>query len=229
MPLPIQVGSVTQALQRAFGFKGRYTPMLDEVIVPVWIVQDPAPAVVTRLASCSPHIAQSSSVTFLHLILWNPPASGVLGVVNAVNIQVYGDGGVFLLKPHEINVHLTVTDVPPSPSGVFFPGVFRDARFGGVPAALTGIADRDALANTSPLIATFQWQVGPGGGREQSVKGESTDPRQPLAVLTPGSFLEVTNELIGVDTDNEPEIRVIYQWLEVPITELGPLGGIPGT
>jgi len=229
MPLPIQVGSVTQALQRAFGFKGRYTPLLDEVIVPVWVVQDPAPAVVTRLCSSAPQIDNAGAANFSHVILHNPAGSGVLGVVNGINLQVTGDGGVTLLKPQLINFHLTITDVPPNPAGFKFAGVFRDTRLGSVPSILEGIADRDAIPATSPIVASFNFAVGPGGALPVVFKGESTDPRQPLLVLAPGSFIQATNAVAPQPGDNEPAIRVIYQWLEVPITEQAPLGGIPGT
>jgi len=229
VPLPIQVGSVTQALQRAFGFKGRYTPMLDEVIVPVWVVQDPAPAVITRLYSCAPNIAMSGADNFVHVILSNPAGSGVLGVVNSVDLQVTGDGGVALTKPTPIDLHIRITDDPPSATGFKFPGTFRDTRLGPAPSILEGIADRDLVPNPGPVLATFLFPAGVAGLLPITFKGESTDPRQPLVVLAPGSYLEATNQDQGSGGAVEPEIRATFQWLEVPITEQAPSGGIPGT
>jgi len=218
---------VTQALQRAFGFKGRYTPMLDEVIVPVYVVQDPAPAVLTRLAAASVSQAASTNIgDFQHVRLWNPPDSGVLGVVNLVRVQVSDNFDDVTTKPHTILAALENTNV--TPAGSVAVAVFRDTRFKSQVPALEIIADIDQSITTAEVFAQILFPGGFQGQPAQTIKVDSADPRQPLVLLEPGSFMEVSTGLAG-GAEPEPRLRVNMQWLEVPITEQSPFGGIPGT
>jgi len=227
MPLPIQVGSVTQALQRAFGFKGRYTPMLDEVIVPVYVVQDPAPAVVTRIAAGTVTVPEPGDGEFVHVSLWNPPTSGVLAVVNSVFVQVSDAVDGTTSDPHTFIGKIKAA--PVQPGGAETDSDFRDARLLGNEPALSMFGDLSVLGPAGPSIAQILFPSGATGSQPQLLKTQSSDPRQPLAVLAPGSLLELVNLKAGLAADLEPKTRASFQWLEIPITEQSPLGGLPGT
>jgi len=216
---------VTQALQRAFGFKGKYTPLLDEVIVPVYVVQDPAPAVVTRLVGAFDDLSQGGGSEQQHVRLWNPVGSGVLGVLNFVRLQVTDEIEAVTTKPHIMRAKIVITDV--EPTGAPSPGTFRDSRLGSQPSILEVRSDRDLITTPPPFFAEIVFMTGIVGAPTQSLDVESSDPRQPLVVLQPGSFLEITTR--DSTTPTEPVIRTNWQWLEVPITEQFPPGGLPGT
>jgi len=87
MPKQLNNGRVTQSLQSAFNFKGRYIPMLDEVIVPVYQIADPVPSEPAlsyglRTILTPPIFAGG----FSRIRYRNPPGSGVLMVVTGVSI-----------------------------------------------------------------------------------------------------------------------------------------------
>jgi len=57
-----------------------------------------------------------------------------------------------------------------------------------------------------------------------SWEAQSSDPRQPLMVLRPG-----TGVAIQVTAPGQPDFTmdINYQWLEIPITQVDPAAGIP--
>jgi len=233
VPKSIQIGSVTQALQRAFGFKGRYTPMLDEVIVPVWVVQDPAPAVKTRLAmgvSDRASLGAGTTPDHVHSFLWNPPESGVMAVVNSVRLQLSLGDDKAIIDAFEMIGKIVVTDT--RPSGTPVPGVFRDTRLSGTPS-LELLTLVDQVPPATPHIAEFLFIGGLVGAPAQDLFVQSSDPRQPLVMLAPGAYLETANFNPTDDSQTGPvallRVRTNWQWLEVPITEQDPVGGLPGT
>lgn len=229
MPKKIQVGSVTAALQRAFGFKGRYVPLLDEIIVPVYVVQDPAPAVRTRLVAASRSSNPTAIDQFGHTSLWNPPGSGVLGVVSFIQLQVTLEDDTPTGKPWTVRGFLVNSQTPPA--GSVSAGRFRDTRY---PDSKTGLEVRavfDTNATSGNFFAQVLFPGGIAGGLPQVLRAESNDPRQPLVVLAPGSYLEANTpeNSVGAPAAFEPKLRVNFQWLEIPITEIDPFGGLPGT
>jgi len=208
MPLPIQIGSVTQALQRAFGFKGRYTPMLDEIIVPVYVIADPSPAQITRLAAGFNNQSQVA-LQFVFIMLFNPEGSGIL--INVTSVVASAD----------LKTDLTVSlfdDV----SGVSLDGstAWRDRRNAGRPSGLVGRSNSET-AVVGESVARIQVD----GTLAQTAAWEASaaDPRQPLIVLDEGKGL-IVQDTLGTDI---PVINVNYRWLEVPITEQRPPGGLP--
>jgi len=210
MPLPIQIGSVTQALQRAFGFKGRYTPMLDEVIVPVYVISDPAPAQVTRLAAGFNTVNMpSNEIGFVQL--FNPPGSGV--ILNVTSVVVLADA--------KDSVAIALFD---DTTGTTFDGSehFRDTRVPGPPAGQIGqnatlvsfVGNRLAIVQVDGTLAqTASWET------------QSADPRQPLVVLDEGKGLIA--QVATAPTVNSILLSGNFRWLEIPITEQRPAGGLP--
>jgi len=210
VPLPIQVGSVTQALQRAFGFKGRYTPMLDEVIVPVYMVSDPSPAGQTRICAgtfqaVAPNVSDLPAVQ-----LFNPAGSGV--IVNATTVIVSA------IQKQEMVI--AYFDTPLATEG--FDVRFRDRRITGLPSAKL-FREVDLLASIGGIVAVLQ--VDGTLAQTAAWVGDTQDPRQPLTVLAPGQGLIVqTSSGVLAVSDN---VRVNWRWLEIPITEQQPPGGLP--
>jgi len=210
MPLPIQVGSVTQALQRAFGFKGRYTPLLDEVIVPVYVISDPAPASVTRL--CAGNAQISTKLNFQAFVtLFNPVGSGIIIYVSSV----------VALASIKFTLRLAFFDDETSTS---FDGTraFRDRRNRGLPSGVIG-RNNDVAGDAGERVALIQ--VDGALTQTASWETQTADPRQPLAVLGEGNGLIVQDN--DPNTPADEEIFANFRWLEIPITEQRPAGGLP--
>ena len=211
MPKQLNNGKITEALQRAFGFKGRYIPMLDEVIVPVYNIADPSPANVTKLGAATTAVGGGLMPELTWTGLFNPPRSGViLNVTSAVvtttdaksevDIRLVGDIG----GANRGNVH------------------FRDRRNIGLPSAQTR-RDSAALALVGDLVAVVQID----GALSQTASWETStgDPRQPLAVLREGTGLVVQNPS---DLVTGISLRANFRFLEIPISQVNPAAGIPG-
>jgi len=209
MPKQLNNGAITQALQRAFGFKGRYIPMLDEVIVPVYNIADPSPAQQTRL--CAATIASAHTVPFFTTLqLFNPAGSGnVVNVSNVVasadakailDIKFFDGGDAFIQRP---DIH------------------FRDRRFRGEPSTIIRRDDTSASA-FGDLVA----QVDVDGVLAQTASWDAAagDARQPLAVLDEGQGLivQVNDELGTIAL-----MRANFRFIEIPKSETNPSGGLP--
>jgi len=207
MPVKIQIGAVTQALQRAFGFKGRYTPLLDEMIVPVYVIADPSPAQVTRLAGGTSETLANSNDQVLQL--FNPPGSGT--VINLTNAIVLGDV--------KFAFHIALLDFPVP--NVSAPSFFRDTRNVGTPVGLL-LSETNQVGLIGDRLATGQVD----GAFSQSAAWEASasDPRQPLVVLEPGKGVIV--QLINIGAPALMDVS--WRWLELPASETNPFGGLPG-
>jgi len=216
MPKQLNNGAVTQALQRAFGFKGRYIPMLDEVIVPVYIIADPSPAGVTRLAAgtASAIVALGNTTNLPFVQLFNPVDSGV--VINVTSVAVLSDVKETML--------VSMFDgVAPDDDGNI---AFRDRRNTGVPA---GQVRADSVTGGLAVLGTFVAVLEVDGALSQTAAWESqaSDPRQPLVVLGEGQSVAVQGQTPATGGANSPSVRVNFRWLEIPQTEVRPAGGLP--
>jgi len=58
-------------------------------------------------------------------------------------------------------------------------------------------------------------------------QAEGADPRQPLAVLGPGDGLLVQEVLESPPISGDKNLTANFRWIEIPITEQSPEGGIP--
>jgi len=212
MPKQLNTGRVTQALQRAFGFKGRYIPMLDEVIVPVYVIADPSPAELTRIAAGTVVAITPVSAEFPVVQLLNPAGSGV--IANLTTAVCSSDVKV------ELNVSFfdtPLTDVSATPPR------FRDRRIGGSPACQLRFDATTLSPNLTGIVAVLQVD----GALSQTAAWIATtsDPRQPLTVLGPGQGVVVQFATAAGGTPEQ--VRTNFRWLEIPIDQIAPIGGIP--
>jgi len=210
MPLPIQVGSVTQALQRAFGFKGRFTPLLDEVIVPVYVISDPTPAQVTRLVAASVSVLESITVGDISFVqLLNPAESGIL-----INLTSAVASGTIKFR--------VIVELFDTPGAAESPAFFRDTRNLGSPSGQLRF-DSQTTGFVGDIIAVLE--VDGALTQTASWQTDAADPRQPLVVLKPGKGVIFQMDLPG--GASVEELRVNLRWLEVPIWDIGPEAGLP--
>jgi len=211
MPLPIQVGQVTQALQRAFGFKGRYTPMLDEVIVPVYVIADPSPAGLTALAIGTGFtVLGAAPGTFAVVFLHNPEGSGVL--LNVTAAHVIGS----------IKLRLQVRFAAQPGATRILDVQFRDRRNRGEPSGQIYRDDtRGSLLGDLVAVLTVDGVL----SQTASWVTSESDPRQPLVVLEPGQTVVIQNAESSAATSDG--FTVNWRWLEIPLTEVNPPGGLP--
>jgi len=209
VPKQLNNGQITQALQRAFGFKGRYIPMLDEVIVPVYVISDPAPAALTRLVAGTIIADNSAEGSFETVQLFNPTGSGIVSVVSNWT-------GLSNIKQ---KLNISFFDSPLSVTPILT-SAFRDRRVAGSPAS--ELLRGDQLTAVGQLIAVLEVD----GSLAQTAAWEAAagDPRQPLVVLGEGQGVVMQSDE-GAGTTNE--IVANMRWLEIPITELSPEGGLP--
>jgi len=214
MPKQLNAGQVTQALQRAFGFKGRYEPMLDEVIVPVYVISDPSPAQVTRLAGGTVFNSQTAVTSEGNFSqLFNPARSGVL--VNVTSGTILGD------VKAEMAIRLGGLSDTPAPTLLSPGSIFRDRRNSGNPLAQIRRDDTGAGLSSGDILAKLV--VDGALTQTASWVAEAADPRQPLAVLAPGQGVTVQ----PIDQGLTIIFNVNFKWLEVPITQVNPAAGIP--
>jgi len=209
MPKAINNGNVTNSLLKAFQFKGRYIPMLDEVIVPVYQIADPVPAapgLVFGGSIFADGVVATEAPVFR---LRNPPNSGVLLSVSAVSTG-YAE---IAIGPTKAN--LVVAEIQ------FSPGILGDAS--GVPIARDTrnlVQSRASLTslNTVPTSAAatslVKFTVKTSGERLELEGGAVVGVRQPLVVLQPNTALDIRY------TVGDGLFAVVnYSWLEVPIID----------
>jgi len=226
MPKQLNNGKITEGLQRAFGFKGRYQPMLDEVIVPVYSIDDPAPAAPQRIVfgvRTAESVTEAAGRVF-DVGAANPRGSGNLLILNQLRIQIRGDkpGGPSTAGIIPLALKLTETgilgaDLTPN-------STFRDRRIDGEPTTFLEARVVGGPAGSATIAELF---VAFDTGLSATVGIEAVDLASPLAVLRPGSslFVELDRLGSGLDATAPAALTVTALWIEVPITFVGPLSG----
>jgi len=212
MPKQLNNGKITEAMQRAFGFKGRYNPQLDEIIVPVYQIADPVPADPGRTYGATlrtPTQVQSSGV---RVRLSNPLGSGVNMSISGISVgarieAIPGPTKTFDVGFFPLEEADPLTDVGPLP-------VARDQRNTIKSAAFT------SSTPSAPPSQDFLFEAIIRGQTEMQelTDGAAVGVRQPLVVLPPGWSLDSTSfdPAGGADADDIP-ILTNGAWLEVAI------------
>jgi len=209
VPKAINNGNVTNSLLKAFNFKGRYTPMLDDVIVPVYQIADPVPAAPGNTFGGSIFADVVPLLEAPIFRLRNPPNSGVLMSVSQASTG-YGETPVGQTK-----ANLVVVEVQQNP------GILAGAS--GVPIARdtrNNVQSRASLTSTTavpaPATATslVKFAVKTDGVILELVMGSAIGARQPLVVLEPNTALDIRftiAEALGAIAN--------FSWLEVPVID----------
>jgi len=219
MPKQLNNGRVTAALQRAFDFKGRYIPMLDEVIVPVYAIEDPTPA--------APQLTYASVVVvpggpgvgdFAFAKIKNLEKSGGDFVLTEATVGSFVDDAVGPPTNNVIAVEVRIALSLGSTFPTIHPSVARDSR-NNIPSkseissgSATAVADGlGALA--FPLVITDQVSA-------QIVSSGISPDRQPAVVLKPGtalSFLAAGKNAEGTAGTPGAPMLISLNWFERPI------------
>jgi len=224
MPKQLNNGRVTSALQAAFGFKGRYIPMLDEVIVPVYQISDPVPAEPARTYA-SRMIAAPAGVpnNFATITLSNPATSGTLLVISSIGVSV-NISDIGIIPPDETPT-MGVTAQLLESAGIgpqIAEAVARDKRnslpsVGTVSASTTGsVADLLSGVIASMIVSSTELT-------ETVVGGGGTQPRQPPTVLTPGTSMRLVQS--GTALNQEVEdfgFTASIAWQEIGLSTQTP-------
>jgi len=234
MPKQIQTGKVSEALQRAFGFKGKYSVMLDEVVVPVYQIADPVPADPQRI--CFGHVkVPSLPSTVTDSPAWamhNPGGSGILVVISGVSVNAINEAAAPAAPSIPVQFRI-IPDGEMTNDGNKF---FRDQRL---------VGDQQGPQGAPKPIATLTFlTLGLGfWAPEQSfavvpvrvdetliemVSASGIAPRQPLLILTEGRTLQcqLGKAFDPTDTNNVGLVGNL-SWFEVGAQQTGPVGGLP--
>jgi len=204
MPKQLNNGRVTSALQAAFGFKGRFIPMLDEVIVPVYQISDPVPAEPSRIFASRLEVDPAGLINnFATITISNPATSGALLVLSNVLVGItISDLGTLpggqdpsmgvtaqLLDSAGIGPQVAEAVARDKRNPIPSVGTVSGSTTGAAASGLSGVIGSAILASAS-LAET----VSGGGG---------TQPRQPPTVLTPGTSLRLVQSGTGAVGDIE--------------------------
>jgi len=214
MPKQLNNGRVTQSLQSAFGFKGRYIPMLDEVIVPVYQIADPVPA--EPSLTYAGRFFFDISVTdgdFPRLRFRNPPGSGVLMQLSGVSIGAIKGAGA------SQEAEMTGFIVPEAVSSIDFPTLLtatkRDTRNVQESRLVISTGLSNQAAGTTPDTLGTALVITEAGFTELTT-GPGNFPRQPPTVIGPGFSLDMLGS--GPDSEgiNALSFLANVAWAEVP-------------
>jgi len=230
MPKQLNNGKVTQALQRTFGFKGRYNPMLDEVIVPVYQISDPQPAAPQRLAIGSIEQDAPGVGTAISPQFFNPVGSGIIASVTGVQIGASKDTGPGISVPYGVQFMEENLLYLAGPDVLIKRTFFRDQRQSPqTTAGKLALCTLRSNRNLGSIVASNVFAraiIQTGNNFAEMVPATGGEVRQPVLVLQPGrGFIVRTQDATLANAVTVFAMNV--QWLEVPILQDDPPGGSP--
>jgi len=210
MPKQLNNGKITEALQRAFGFKGRYIPMLDEVVVPVYQIADPIPADPAPTYASSILVAKNG-LESVRIRFRNNIGSGITVQITSLSIGIFEElpGAKPVLRP-------VIFIEEPGTNATDFSTVAvlqnRDTRET-LPSriSLTGQTFVPGVDRTIGVIA--RTIVNPDSTLAEVVSAPGQETRQPLVVLEEGFSVGIRNE--GSAAIDLPFLAN-FSWLELP-------------
>lgn len=211
MPVTLNNAAVTRALQRVFGFKGRFNPVLDEVVVPVYSLTDSTPQAPQPNAGGQVISPPAGAGSIPVNILLNPAGSGLTVTVEAVSAGIANGGPLVGTAPEVIFAFIQDT---PAAALTLGGARWRDDRFraqvDGEPIAQVGTFTRP-----SPVTPTAMLFAGVLLSTDASrALAQASLERQPIAVLPEGKGLAITFRDIDADTATY-ELMTNYVWREV--------------
>jgi len=223
MPKQLNNGRITLALQKVFGFKGRYIPMLDEVIVPVYQIEDPMPSqpFATGLGTQELPEAQGAAGTVNQINFTNPKGSGVNIILTHVSVGSFQKG----VGPGGLTVQAIFVRTGGILSGAqTFGKIFRDRRISGTPKALITADGAAAPFGDSSVFAMLIIKTDEVSANLEG--SQQVSPRQPLLMIDPSGGFAVQLRGDDAEAPNGAELLVNFSWLEIPLSQ-PPEGGTP--
>jgi len=215
MPKQLNNGAITQALQRAFGFKGRYIPMLDEVIVPVYNIEDPVPAEPAQTYGVAVLVPAATIIDDQMVAqMRNPVGSGVVCAINSISAGFLKGVG----PPTDTGVFNVL--VIPAETAAFdflssFPGQNRDTR-SGVPSRTVITAGQ----TSTPVVNRLRSAVAITDlAFAEMVSAGQAPSRQTGIVLAPGFACQVVATGDDVVGATGPSAIVNFGWSEVGVLD----------
>lgn len=209
MPKQLNNGRITQALQAAFGFKGRYIPMLDEVIVPVYAISDPVPSE-PQASFARRMIATEAPAAFTSIKFTNPETSGVLAMITQVSAATFVDTPT----PTEV-VGLTaiISDSTELNNDDGLSAVARDTRVSSGSAKCNMTFTQTSLnVNTLSALATILLLTDQRVAQVVGGLGESVERIPPL-VIRPGRGVQL---VLSGSAGQDIPLLANFSWTEVP-------------
>lgn len=161
MPKQINTAGVGQRLVKLFALKGRFQPVLDEVIVPVVSVD--AEEVEQRPAGSNAFVGAGGAGTYTCVVLQNPSGSGKI-----VRLEWFSP----FATSNQVNIYPNLSILSGGLTGAN--EFWEDLRLPGVPAAtvstsVTTTVPTSAAAIVTPYLAIganwippTPWVLGPG-------------------------------------------------------------------
>jgi len=213
MPKQLNNGRITQALQSAFGFKGRYIPLLDEVIVPVYAISDPVPA--EPQSTFGRRIfAPAVGANFSTTKFTNPLGSGVLALVTSVS------AASFVSAPGPsvdvIGVTLIISDDSPLGSSDGLSAIARDTRVSsGSSKVVFSFSSTSLDVNTLSAMATLLLVTDLETAQVVGGTGQAQDRLPPLVIRPGRGFQLITSGSEANDAGGAPLLMNVA-WTEVP-------------
>jgi len=226
MPKQLNAPQITAALQRVFGFKGSYRPMLDEVVVPVYLISDPAPAATQQLAQCS-IISNGIPVTAAPMTQFvNPEGSGILAVVTSVALGIRKQAGG-QDATHVFEGFFFRGDGATGPSTPKR-GIFRDQRAAfDAPTTPRALCTLHGGTTTTPRAADsviVGVLVKENDATRELAIAANAQTRQGTFTIQPGRSFQI-GPLVPADTQ-DIDLIMNVSWIEVAIDQ-APAAGSP--
>jgi len=219
MPKNFNNAKVTQRLVEAFQLKGRYLPLLDEVIVPVYVMDDPAPAQPNRLAAGTIRI---DGVISPQVDIFNPVGSGMMIVLTSAVATLGKSGAAF---QGTLNVHIREAGIIGDASDVNSL-TWRDNRITPtIPTPQAEMAAAFGVGSIGIIIAQRPFSIS-GVIDPQAldvISAPLMGPRQPPVVLRPGTSININSDTAAIPVN----LVVNWLWEEIPL--LGSAGLVSGT
>jgi len=223
VPKQLNNGKITEALAAAFGFKGRYIPMLDEVIVPVYQISDPAPSAPSVI--CAGTIIMPAPSTLPSAVtqvqIFNPAGSGVLCIISSASIGTLIDVGGPSTPVVRVGASLGASDLSELVGGSKGVTALRDRRLPGADLLGTPKCTMNGRLRTAipESFIFFGALVKTDEASAELITVSNSPGRQPPYVLSPGtSFNASTQEIRGGGSLDDVEVLFNCAWQEIPLS-----------
>ncbi len=215
MPKAINNPRITASMQKAFNFKGKYIPMLDEVVVPVYQIDDPVPALPAKTFAGRFIVPGATSAgNFPQIIFNNPAGTGTLMMITQVSFGLTDSipqplaGEDFKYTAIIAGATTPTANVPTAP-------VNRDTRNAG--KSVIQISTGETSASADGFAALAQAILNSTTGVSSLVGGPGPGlPRNPPIIIRPDRQLKMLASGALADGATALKSFVNLAWTEIP-------------